>query len=155
MAYTYEIPVASSTSPQAVVALVRYRYPNTWPFRRGERDVGDKSAFPGDTRNVTYSQAIETIGPTLLDHLVVSIDVQSSKHSMLGSASVSLVDATGEILKTVSSGDWIFIWMVNDQDKATALRQALKVETFAGNPTQILDFNSGFKFGGKISAVRE
>jgi hypothetical protein len=140
MASTFNIPFEQSRSPQVIVAWMRFTYPNTWPPSLG----------------VDASKAMEIDPPKLLDKKVTGVDIQCTKSSLLGSATVSLIDTDGEILRAMVPGDWIFIWMVNHSDQADEIRKVLESENGPSwSGATLIGASSGFKFAGKVSAVRE
>jgi hypothetical protein len=86
----------------------------------------------------------------LLDPLILSLSVQSSKSHHQDGMHITMKDPDNVLLSLINPGDWVVCWMFNSSEDATLLRYKLR----KGEYDSLNDFNSGLKFVGKALAPR-
>lgn len=83
----------------------------------------------------------------------IGVTINNSKSSYIKSASLTM--KAGEIYypNAAHCGDWVLIWMLDDQSKIPALMSEINASKH-GKPKQIINgFNSGLKFIGRVTGV--
>lgn len=116
------------TSPAAVVAVLSYNRKNLWDFR---------ALKPYDLDN--ECTVVE------LQHLLQQVHVTNSKRSHLKGMTATFTDPHNEVNSAVASGDWIFVWMFDNQEDADETSERLRLGKEATN---------GLKFFGRVKSVR-
>jgi hypothetical protein len=126
-------PDLISTSPIAVIAVWRYKYPVTY-----SRQLG--ASF---SQNPDDGVALRDV-PLIIVEDIVNLTVSSDKNSHIGQLSANLLPGAN-YLEEIFPGDWVAAWILNDSTSLDALIARIK----AGEPCN--NFDDGFKFLGKAS----
>lgn len=125
-----------------VVAIWPFKNPTTYK-RTGGADGNGGSGSNTAVDALALNQVI------ILDSEIVSASVQSSKQSYVGSASIQLLPGTHNYIYETNAGDWMMVWMVNNEEDRLSLRSLI------ASSAQINDFYSGLKFVGRVQSVRQ
>lgn len=136
--FDQHLPDQAATSPSAIIAIYRLKQPVSF----------DRSKMASINKMATEGAELRGDNPFIIVSDITSLSVQSSKsnylHTMSAKLKVSEVNYGSEIFP----GDWVMCWMVNDRDRAVKLVQRLK--NGSSNGASLNDFDSGFKFMGRI-----
>lgn len=113
------------------------------------------------TNPTTYSRKVEASGSTsvtdalkvnpvlILDTTITNCQTSSSKQSYTSSCNISLLPSAVNFISQVHPGDWMMVWIVNNEEQRITLRQKLATSQRSN------DFHSGLKFIGRVSSVRQ
>jgi hypothetical protein len=126
-----------SYSPSCLVCVVPFLNPAT--YSRVQGASASRSAY----------DAIQTKPLIIIDTDLLNVNVQQSKNSPVGSMNATLVNNEREYLNDIFPSDWVFVWMVYDDNK----RENLKQRLLSGQPCN--QFSDGLKFVGRVSSIRK
>ena len=98
---------------------------------------------------VTTSEAIRTNEIVMIESDCTALNVSQPKASPFGSLSATLKSGNYNYLSAIFPGDYVFVWMHNDANKIAEIAQLVRDHKPANS------FDSGFKFFGRITAIRE
>jgi len=128
-----EAPDCLSTSPVAIVAIWRYRFPVT--FSRDKQASFSKN--PADSTRLRDDVLV------IVEDLL-SLSISESKSNHVSQLSATLLPGTNYLTETFP-GDWVAAWIVNDVATANSLiSRVRKGEACNG-------FNDGLKFLGRTA----
>jgi len=83
----------------------------------------------------------------------VAVDVDRPKNSFAKTASLTMKIGDTYYLDAVASGDWAFVWMGNSNTDMQKIFNYLR--GFKSGTKAINDWDSGFKFMGRVTSVAE
>lgn len=128
-----------STSPHWVLGFARYANPITYdPTQR--KSVTTDLSFAYQERPILV---IDDTGDC------ANITVSSSKESHNPTMQVTLLDGGTRYLNEILPGDWVIAFMVYSSDELHRVSSALRARQ------KINDWESGFKFLGRVQAPRK
>lgn len=134
------VPDSLTTSPYAIMAVYRYRYPVTF-----SRSQGGSFAQGGSATDAAVKLRELT--------LIVCDDIQNLQVNFAKTNHVSQLQATllpgMNYLTEMFPGDWVMCWMVNDKRTLTSLIDRIKKNQPCNK------FYDGLKFVGKVASVRK
>lgn len=122
------------TSSNAILSVIPFLY----------RDTYHKDKIQNDMSN-----AIATNNPVVVVSDIISIKIQSSKNSPIGSAEVVLSSGHLNYLSLFQAGDHALIWLTNSPG------QFSRISNKVLNGESANEEDSGLKFVGKVQSVRE
>lgn len=124
----------SDFSPTWVVMFVRMLRPLTYD-RVAQR-----------SRGTVGGESVQERGSPIILTDVQTVGVTRTKDAYVKSATVFLAPGEIDYLSQIHPGDWMFVWMLDNQTDGRALVDKLK----DGDPGNY--FLSGFKFMGKVNS---
>lgn len=130
---------AINLDPHWAIAVIRFQHPVT--YNRGGRG-SFSSQFP---------DAVKVRGrPLIITDSCIQLSVSGSKSNHCMSLSATLLPSQEyNYLAEIMPGDWVFAWMMHDQEA-----QAKVIEkVLAGDAAN--DWMDGLKFVGRVSGVRK
>lgn len=133
-----ETPDCISTSPGAIVAVWRYRFPVTFSRQ-------SSTSFSGDIKKAMELRDEPLL---LIYEDIVSLTVSQTKNSHIGQLQMTLKPGANYIAE-IFPGDWVGCWMVNQENEIPELVRRIK----AGEKCN--GFDEGLKFLGKIGGTRK
>lgn len=133
-------PDAITTSPYALMAVWRYRYPVTFSRTTGE-------SISSGANGVTAATRLRDATLIVCDDLS-QVSVSTTKGNHVGQMQATLLPSMN-YLTEMFPGDWCAVWMVNDQKTLLSLIDRIK------NNQPCNKFYDGLKFIGKLSSVRK
>ncbi len=143
------VPGYVSYTSACVVAIWPFVNPVTYS-RTGGPDHGGGSGSNKAADALNINQVI------ILDAEIETCTVQNSKQNYVGNASIQLLpgalNSQGKprnFMYETNPGDWMMIWMVNNEEARLNLRQLIATN----QPCNA--FMSGLKFIGRVSSVRQ
>jgi len=133
-------PDSLTTSPYAIMAVYRYRYPVTF-----SRAQGASFATGSDATNASVQLRELTL---IVCDDIQNLQVQFTKSNHISQLSATLLPGMN-YLTEMFPGDWVMCWIVNNKDSLTSLIDRIK------NNKACNKFYDGLKFIGKITSVRK
>jgi hypothetical protein len=131
-----------NVSPSWLLAVVRFAQPLT--FSRSKVFTGQQRvSFNDDTSIIAQSR------PLLLIRDCIHLAVTSSKDNYVSSLNAVMIAGDVNYLAEILPNDWIFAWMVNNEEKIAELENKL----WAQEPCNL--FDDGLKFMGRVQSVRK
>ncbi len=86
-----------------------------------------------------------------------SVSVSSSKENHVSGCTISLIHDAIDYRQVVAGGDWVAVWMFDNQTDYTRIRKALVDGTFKNGlgDEGLNGVQDGFKFIGRVSSCRQ
>ncbi len=98
---------------------------------------------------------VETKQLIVIENDAVQVSVNDTKDSFGKMASISLKSTDIYYPSMVHNGDWLFIWMFDNQQKADQCVLNLKtIQSGKSVGYKLCDYQSGLKFAGRITSVK-
>lgn len=132
-----------TTSPYWVMAVFRLKFPTTY------------SRANKGSRSSTFSDAVQLRGkPMVITDDVVQMNVSGTKTSYLMQANVQLLDGGTNYLSEIFPGDYVMMWIVNnDTDFHDLLDKVNRLSDGGGQAVN--GFRDGLKFVGRVQSLRK
>jgi len=138
----YESQDYLSLNPHWIVVVLPLKFPVT--YKRSSA-----TSFSQD-----YSQAVALQAAVILTSEVQSIGVSSTKGNHVGSLNATLFPDK-EFLSIINPGDYVFCWMMNDEETFRDVIDKLKKVTGHEVGDAPNGFRDGLKFYGRVNSIRE
>lgn len=133
-----------TTSPYWCIAVYRLKYPSTYDRTLDSGTDGNKGkSFSND-----FTDAVKLEKDPLIIANCASLTCNSSKNNHIGTMSAVLLPDR-DYLNLIFPGDYVFCWMLQDQDKFKKLLR------FISEGKNTCTFGSGLKFYGRVNGIRE
>lgn len=105
---------------------------------------------PGKLRN-----PVETKQLIIIENDAIGVSINGSKDSFGEMANINLKSTDVYYPALVHTGDWLFVWMFDTQNKADACVTLLNTVSSGGSVgTKLCDYQSGLKHIGRVTAVQ-
>jgi hypothetical protein len=136
--YDIESGESISTDPYWVIAVIRFENPVTFDRQKG-------ASF-----STLYEDAVRVRGkPLIITDECVQLTTSSTKTNHLIQMQAQLLPGRVDFMSEIMPGDWVFAWMMHDQETQKAVITGLRSGLSCNN------FNLGLKFAGRVNGIRE
>lgn len=127
-----------SNTPRAIISI--------FPFK--QRVIFPSSSSAKHPKQPEYKEYLETKTPIVLTSEILNLNISNSKKGISFALNATLIPNI-DFLESISPGDYIMAWIMNDAESFDKTLEAVL------KPAPANDFDSGLKFLGQIFTIQE